>query len=308
MRRRTVAIATVSVIVALALIIAGAVLVLTQTAWGRERVGSIVIGKLQSAAHGYVTVDHIEGNLLDGATIVGLTITDSARAPFVTADTIVASYGIGDLIGKRIYLDNVRIVRPVVVIDRMPGGKWNYDRIFPRDTTQPPTPPGFLSWITLRNVTIEDGHVTSRSPWAPNDSLNATKRDSVIKFTMGPLGRLNIVRVAGGFQKISDFRNIYGKFPLMRLEDPSDARQIIDVASVRLTAEPLKPPSVRVTDAKGRFILLHDSLYFNNITVALPGSSLSRGTGRYNFNSNDLRLRLHADTVATNDLLWIDPS
>ena len=308
MRRRTVALASVGVIVALVAIVAGTVLVLTQTSWGREQVGGYVVGKVKSAAHGYVTVDRIDGNLLNGATLVGLTITDSARAPFVTADTVIARYSIGDLIGKRIYLDNVRIVRPVVVVNRMPGGKWNYDRIFPRDTTQPPTPPGFLSWITLRNVTVIDGHVTSRSPWAPSDTLNATQRDSAIRFTMGPVARLNVVRVSGGFQKISDFRNIYGTFPLMRLEDPSDKRQIIDVATMRMTAEPLKPPSVRVTDAKGRFILLNDSLYFKDITASLPSSRLSRGNGRYNFASNDLTLRLRGDTVATNDLLWIDPS
>ncbi len=308
MRRATVAVSVLGVIVALAAIIAGGVLVLTQTSWGREKVGGYVVERVRGAAHGYVTVDHIQGNLLDGATLVGLTITDSARAPFVTADTVVARYSVGDLIGKRIYLDAVRIVHPVVVVNRMPGGKWNYDRIFPRDTTLPPTPPGFLSWITLHNVTVVDGHVTSRSPWTPSDTLNATQRDSVIKFTMGSVARLNVVRVAGGFQKISDFRNIYGTFPLMRLEDPADKRQIIDVATIRMTAEPLKPPSVRVTDAKGRFILLNDSLYFNDITASLPGSRLSRGTGRYNFDTNDLRLRLRGDTVATNDLLWIDPS
>ena len=308
MRRRTVAVATVGVIVVLAAIFAGAVLLLTQTGWGRERVGRFVIGQVQSAAHGYVRVDRIKGNLLNGATIVGLSITDSARAPFVTADTIVATYRLRDLIGKRIYLNDVRIVRPVVVVNRMPGGKWNYDRIFPRDTTHAPTPPGFLSWVTLRDVTIEDGHVTSHSPWMPSDTLGATQKDSVIRLELGPVGRLQLERVAGGFQKVSDFRNIYGTFPLMRLEDPSDARQIIDVASLRMTAEPLKPPSVRVTHAKGRFIVLNDSLYFKDITASLASSGLSRGTGRYNFDSDDLRLRLHADTVATNDLLWIDPS
>jgi hypothetical protein len=308
MRTRTVAIVVVSVIAALLVIVTSIALVLTQTGWGRERVGGYVVGLMKSAAHGYVTVDRVDGNLLTGATIVGLTITDSSRAPFVKADSVVASYRIWDLINKRIYLDNVRIVHPVIVVDRMPGGRWNYDRIFPRDTTLPPGPPGFLSWITLRNVTLVDGHVTSRSPWSPSDTLTATQRDSVVRFAMGPMGRLNIVRVAGGFQKISDFRDIYGTLPLLRLEDPNDKRQIIDVATVRMTAEPLKPPSVRVTDANGRFVLLNDSLYFQGITASLASSRLTHGNGRYNFDNDDLRLRLRGDTVATNDLLWIDPS
>lgn len=307
MRKRTIALTVGGVIVTLAVIVAAAVVLLTQTSWGRERVGGYVIGIVRDATHGYLRVDRIDGNLLTGATLVGLTITDSAHAPFVKADTVVASYHIGDFISKRIYLDNVRIVNPVIVVNRMPGGKWNYDRIYPRDTTGAKGPPGFLSWITLRNVTMIDGHVTSRSPWAPPDTLSATKRDSVIRYTLGPVSRLNVERVAGGFQKVSNFRNIYGTFPLMRLEDPSDARQIIDVSALRMTAEPLKPPDVRVTDVKGRFIVLADSLYFSGINATLASSRLSRGNGRYNFDTNDLRLRLHADTVATNDLLWIDP-
>lgn len=310
MRLRSVAMITVGIIVAILALVAGAVFVLTQTGVGRARVGRFVIGQIQGAAHGYVSVDRIDGNLLTGATIIGLKITDTAHGPLVTADTIVARYGLADLIGKRLYFDHVRIVRPVIVVDRMPNGKWNYDRIFPRDTAHrtPAPPPGFLSWVMLRDVTVEDGHITARSPWVPSDTLKPTQRDSVIRFAMGPIGRLNIVRVAGGFQKISDFRNIYGTFPLMRLEDPTDARQIIDVAALRMTAEPLKPPSVRVTDTKGRFIVLNDSLYFKDITASLASSRLTQGVGRYNFDSNDLRLRLHADTVATNDLLWIDPS
>src|SRR6185437_5951907 len=198
MRKRTVAATAVGAIVVLAVLIVSAVLVVTQTDWGRKKVGGYVVGLIQDAAHGDVTVDRIDGNLLNGATIVGLTITDSAHAPFVKADTVVASYGIGDLINKRIYLDNVRIVHPVIVLDRMPGGKWNYDRIFPRDTTQPPGQPGFLSWITLRNVTMVDGEITARSPWAPSDTLKGTKRDSVIRFTLSPIARLNVQRVAGG--------------------------------------------------------------------------------------------------------------
>src|SRR6185437_13985985 len=115
MRKRTVAATAVGAIVVLAVLIVSAVLVVTQTDWGRKKVGGYVVGLIQDAAHGYVTVDRIDGNLLNG-----VTITDSAHAPFVKADTVVASYGIGDLINKRIYLDNVRIVHPVIVLDRMP--------------------------------------------------------------------------------------------------------------------------------------------------------------------------------------------
>jgi translocation and assembly module TamB len=225
MRRRTVAATAVGAIVVLAVLIAGAVFMITQTDWGRKKVGDYVIGLIRHAAHGYVTVDRIDGNLLNGATIIGLTITDSAHAPFVKVDTVVATYGIRDLINKRIYLGDVRLVHPVIVLDRMPGGKWNYDRIFPRDTTQPPGPPGFLSWITLRNVTAVDGEITARSPWTPSDTLKGSIRDSVIRFTLSPLARLNVQRVAGGFQKTSQFVAAHDRGAIATASSAGDRRE-----------------------------------------------------------------------------------
>ncbi|MEO7217944.1 MAG: hypothetical protein ABI026_07100, partial [Gemmatimonadaceae bacterium] len=308
MRKRSVAAISAGAIVLLIVIAGAALLVLTQSSWGRKHVQNYLVGVIRDATHGYLSVDRIDGNLLTGATIVGVTITDSAHAPFVTVDTIHARYAIRDFIDKRIYLDDVTLVHPIIVLNRVPGGKWNWDRIYPRDTTQAPSAPGFLSWITLRNVTVVDGRITASSPWAPDSMLSTTQKDSVIRVATSDIGRLNLKRVPGGFQKTSDFRNIYGTFPLMRLEDPEDKRQIIDVSALRMTAEPLKPPSVRVTDVKGRFTVLADSLYFSNVAASLASSKLSRITGRYNIDSNDLRLRLHGDTIATNDMLWIDPS
>lgn len=307
MRRRTAAIVALSIIGALVVAVFIALLVLTQTDWGRERVRRIALTQFRKIAHGRVTLDRVEGNLLGGATLIGLTITDSSGAPFLKADSISASYGLGSFFRKHITLDNVRLVNPVFVLSRKTGGTWNYMRIFPRDTVpHPAAAPGFGSWITLTNTTVVDGRVTLRSPWAPSDTLSPVKRDSLIRFAFGPDERQNIVRVDSGFQRISNFRDIYGMLPLLRLADPKDPAQLIQVATLRMTAEPMRPPSVRVTNANGRFTLLNDSLFFSGARVALASSRLT-GSGRYNFANDDLRLRLHADTMSTNDMLWIDP-
>lgn len=311
MRRRTAGIIALSTIAGLVIIVAAAVLLLTQTDWGHERVRRLAVSQLGKLAHGRVSIGSVSGSILNGATMADVTITDSAGAPFLKADSVSAAYGLGNFLSKRIYLNDVRVVNATVVISRKTGGIWNYDRIFPRDTVKhvPQPPPSLGSWVTLRNLTIVNGHITARSPWTVSDTLTPTQRDSAIKFVLGPgtKSRLNVVRADTGFQKVSDFRDINGRLPLLRIEDPNDKRQIFDVASLRMTAEPLKPPEVRVTDLRGRFIVLGDSLYFSGINAALASSRLS-GSGRYSFNNDNLRLRLHADTVATNDLLWIDPT
>lgn len=308
MRHRKAAIIALSTIAGLVIIVVAAVLVFTQTSWGHARVQRLAVSQLSKLTHSIVKIGGLSGNLLGGATLTAVSITDSSGVPFLNADSISTSYALSDLLHKRIYLTDVRVVHPVIVLSRKTGGSWNYDKVIGRDTTKKgPSAPGFGSWVTLRNLTIVDGHITAKSPWVPSDTLTPTQRDSVIRFALGPNSRPLVVRADTGFQKISDFRDIYGKMPLLSIADPNDKRQIFDVASMRMTAEPMKPPSVRVTDAVGRFIVLGDSLYFSGIRAALASSRLS-GNGRYNFSNDDLRLRLHVDTLSTNDLLWIDTS
>lgn len=308
MHRRTVATIVLGAIATLVVVVVAAVLVFTQTDWGRERVRGLVLNQFQKIVHGTISIGKIGGNLISGARISNVVITDSSGAPFLKADTVVAGYTLSNFFRKHIDLNDVRLVNPVIVLSRKTGGKWNWDHIFPRDTVKHPgAAPGFGSWVTLHNLVVINGNVTMKSPWAPSDTLTGAKRDSAVKTAMGPLGRVNIVRADTGFQRVSYFRDIFGKLPLLRLEDPNDPLQIIQVASLHMIAQPLKPPSFRVTQVAGTFNVLNDSLYFSGMKATLAASRLS-GSGRYNIENNDLRLRLHADTLSTNDLLWIDPS
>ena len=62
-----------------------------------------------------------------------------------------------------------------------------------------------------------------------------------------------------------------------------------------------------MTDARGTFDILHDSLYFRNVYAALTGSRLT-GSGRYNFDNDDLRLRPAWHPVALVDELGTAPN
>src|SRR5690349_20542344 len=118
---------------------AGAVYVLTNTDWGRERVRRQALALLQKQVHGRVRIGAIRGNLLTGATIDNLVITDSAGNPFVAAEQVSARYSIRGIMGKKLYFSDVRLVRPVIVLDRPPEGQWNWKRIFAKsDTTKTP--------------------------------------------------------------------------------------------------------------------------------------------------------------------------
>src|SRR5918911_4644967 len=130
-----------------------AIAVLTGSKVGHDFVRKKALAVLNSKAHGIVRIGAVSGNLLTGITVHDLSIRDSSGAPLLLAERASVRYGLWQLMHKKLLLSDVRLVRPLVVLDRPPGGDWNFKRIFPSDTTQPKdTTPGFGSWITLRDV------------------------------------------------------------------------------------------------------------------------------------------------------------
>jgi translocation and assembly module TamB len=292
-------------IAVVALLLLAAAYVITNTGWGRERVRRYVVGLIQRNSHGIVHIGSVTGNLLGGATLHDVVITDSARAPFIKADEIQARYNLGTLRGKKIELREVRFVKPVIVLDEQPGGKWNYDRIFPRDTTTPAgtKKTGWGTWIRFSDVTVLDGDLTVRSPWSPDSHLNAAATKDAVRRALGPAGRLDIVQVPKGYQKISTFHRINGLFPLVRLEDPAYKNRLIDVAALKMIAEPFRPPDADVRGLTGTFEFTGDSVWWKGARASLPKTRIT-GDGRYYIYNGDLHLRLHGDPVDPSDLRW----
>ncbi|MDB4869199.1 MAG: hypothetical protein JWL97_203 [Gemmatimonadales bacterium] len=292
-------------IAVVALLLIAAIFLITNTDWGRERVRRYVLGIIQRNSHGIVHIGSVSGNLLNGFTLHDVVITDSARAPFLKADEIWARYSLSTLRGKKIDFSEVRLVRPVIVIDEQPGGKWNYERIFPRDTTTPsgPKQTGWGTWIRFRDVTMLDGDVTVRSPWHPDPNLTPAEQNDAIRRAFGPSGRLALVRVPKGYQKISSFHKINGLFPLVRLEDPAYKTRLIDVSALKMIAEPFRPPVADVRGLTGTFEFTGDSVWWKGARAAFPATRVS-GDGRYLFTNGDLHLRLHGDPVNPADIRW----
>ena len=296
-----------------ALVIAAVILVigvftLANTDWGRDQVRKRIVATLQGNSHGIIKVGKITGNLLKGFTLHDLVITDSAGAPFVKADQASGRYTLRSLTSKRVEFDDVRLVRAMIVLDRVPGGRWNYDRIFPRDTLTPAgrRKTGWGTWIRFTDVTLVDADVTVRSPWEPEASLTGAERKDVVREALGPEGRLVLIDVPNGHQKVSKFHHINAKLPLLRLEDPAFRTRRVDVASLSMIAEPFRPPVATVKSLVGGFDFTGDSLWWQDVRVTLPNSSL-RGGGRYTIANNDMTLRLRADPVASADIRWVYP-
>ncbi|MEO7361346.1 MAG: hypothetical protein ABI120_13525, partial [Gemmatimonadaceae bacterium] len=297
-------------LVVLVAFVVAAVFVVTNTNWGREQVRTRVVSALGGVVHGTLKIDSIDGNLLHGMSLFGVVITDSTGAPFVSVKELQTGYSIRPFISQKIELSNVRLIDPVIVLDKKGAEPWNYDRIFPIDTLGPKSDTAgiqFGEWVVFKDVTLINGHLTVRIPWSPKDSLSKSARDSTIKAALDSANRTTIVRVADGFQQVQQFRAITAKLPLVRIAHPDFATRLIEVDSLRSTVLAFAPPAAEVQQLQGRFELNSDSVWFNVPQLQLPESRLVL-SGRYSLESGDMALHTVASPVALNDARFLYPA
>ena len=293
-----------------ALLAVAAVWMLTNTDWGRERARRYALGVVQGATHGVVHIGALHGNLLSGAMLVDVRIADSAGRPFLTADSLAAHYTIRSFLAKHVDLHDVTLFHPLVVVEKPPGMEWNYNRLWPQ-LTQPGNPadtiPGFGAWIRFENLTVRNGNVSIRAPWEPRADLGARVRDSILRVTLADSGRLRVIRVPGGYQKVITLDSLDAVLPLLRISDPAYHTRLAVISALRTVAYPFQPPAARVTALTGSLEFTSDSVWWKGLQARLPGSAVTTD-GVYHVSSGDMRLSAAAAPVALDDIRWVLPT
>ena len=311
MGRRVIAISVAVVVLLVSAALAG-LLIFTNTDYGRERVRTFAQSAIQGAAkHGVVRLGRVTGNLLEGFTIANLSIKDSTGAPFLVADTVSLNYGLWALVRKRLEISDVRLVRPLVVMDRPPGDSsiWNYKAIFKSDTPsvqRDTTKMHFGDWIVLRNVTMLDGRIVIRSPWKPKDDYTGAVRDSAIARAVSGRERVVVQRRDSGYQKVIEFRSANAAIPYLRLKQPDTKVRRLEIEKASVVALPFHPPAAIVNNFVGALEFTSDSIWFKDTHVWMPGSKAA-GDGRYNFDNNDFDLVLRGQPISFADVRFIMP-
>ncbi len=283
-----------------------AVLAITQTSWGRRHVLAFGLDQLAHRVHGYVTIRALHGNLLTGMRLDGVVITDSARRPFLRADTLALRYSLRSLIDKHLVFGRARLVNAVVVLDQPPHEKWNFARIFPTTPTPPNQKPGFGSWVLIENLSLRNATLVVKPTWSPPDTLRGRALQRAIARALSPGNRQWIVAVAGGYQSISEFGSINGFLPVLRVANPDSVNRLIDIGSVSLYAVPFRPPGLVVRDLGARILITKDSLLFDGVRLATPWTRAG-GLGGYALNGTGARVQLALQPLNLADARFLRP-
>ena len=303
-RRRSVVRLVLTTVVLPILLGLAIVLVLALTPWGNERVRRLVVSQANQRMHGELSVGTLRGNLLSGVTLTDVRLADSARRPLLTARRVQVRYALGPALRGHVVLRSLALDTPVVLLDKQPGGRWNFQSLMrrsgrPRDTTQRRVPP------ELSDITIRHGRFVYRRPWSPDTTLTADRRDSAIAIALGGKSRSRVERVPNGFQRILEYRDIDARIPAVRLARDGQPTAV-EIASASMIGEPYREPAIDIRSLVGTIYASKDSLWWRGARMALPGSRVS-GDGTIKFRKMGFWLDLAGAPFSFSDLRWLNP-
>jgi autotransporter translocation and assembly factor TamB len=267
-----------------------AAMVATQTDFGRNLVKRIALNAASKAIHGRIRIGRLGGDLLSGATLDSVAITDSTGAPFVSARRITVHYGVPNLIKKRLWLRAVELDDPVIVLDQSRAGVWNFSRIFPSsNTTKDTSKRGYGDWVAIRGLHIVNGRVIVRRQYKPDGAP--------------PNPRL----VIDHGQQITEVDRLNADLPLVRIADPAQKSKLFQIASLNADLALFKPPLARIDNLATTIQIDDDSLWLHGARLAMPSSVVQDINTRFGLKTNDLALSLRATPVALGALRFAYP-
>jgi hypothetical protein len=297
---------------ALAALIAGPVLVgvlivlvLTMTPWGNERVRRILVSQANQRLTGELSIGGLRGNLLSGATLTNIQLVDSLKHPVFAVRRMEVHYGLLAALRREIVVTSLALDTPLLVLDKRPGAKWNFQTLLrpsttPKDTTRRSAPP------QLSRITIRHGRFVYRRPWSPDSTLGAAARDSAIAIALDTSARRRTVRVPGGYQRVLDYRDLDASLPVVALTHGTQPTAV-QIGALSMIAEPYRPPSIDVRSLVGTLYASKDSLWWRGAHMVMPGSNIS-GDGTIGLRGTGFSLVLTGAPVALADLRWLDPT
>ncbi|MEE9133000.1 MAG: translocation/assembly module TamB domain-containing protein [Gemmatimonadota bacterium] len=295
-------------LIGIPLAIVGAVLLLamsagmglTRTDWGRERVRSYALQKLNNAIQGRVEIDAVlEGDLLRMVRMAGVRIYEPDGSEFARIDTVTVHYRWSAFLLGNITLAGVELVGPVVQLSTSAEGGWNFSEVFSgRDTAateaEAPKDEGRRRRIVLRDVAIRSGDVTIRMPWQPD----GTDPDSA---------RWHLEQVDGGWQRVFRIERLNASLPTARVEAPEELGRLFQAAQLSCRATIIGEP-IEVEQLRADIEVHGDTLSFQVWEGVLPSSRLF-GRGWVTLTGDpEYDLELHANPVTTDDIMWLVPS
>ncbi len=279
--------------------------VVTTTAWGRQK---FITWALNSAngtlgGRGSITVGVLHELNGDGIRASDVSLLDTAGTVVLHVDEVRGSLSYGALLNKMVHITSLDVRGVQLNLKRDFTGPWNIAYIINGGPAKPgPHMPGFGDDIRIDSISLSDGKIAMRYPWAPNAMFQGKVRDSVIAV------RKSLHEIVVLPQGLMESRGIF--LPRVVARDVVVATPLHTPSSLQLDTLglTLSDPAIRVVQTNGTLHWTPDSLLLNLPFVALPASTAS-AKGKVHWDQPGA-VRYDVNVVAQaalSDLGWIWP-
>jgi hypothetical protein len=289
-------------------LVALAILVLTQTRWGHERVLGFTLRAASQQLSGTLTVQRLEGNLLTGARLYGVSLVGPDDEHFLSADSAFLEYSLRTIVGDEIVLDRIVLFEADVLLRRLPGDTlWNFDRIFgdtiARAEPGPPRRP-----LVIRSASVERGRALVELPWEPDPEASPAEREHETRTALADTARIMVRAVPGGYLRAYRFEQV--STDVLRLVSAPDelGGTSLRVDRFQGLAHIFRDPA-RIRHAEGDLAYREGRLRFQAPRIELP-SSRAAAEGTLLFGEEDqlrMDIAIRGDTLTFADLRWLYP-
>ncbi|HSR15575.1 MAG TPA: hypothetical protein VLL51_07465, partial [Gemmatimonadales bacterium] len=214
-------------------------------------------------------VGKLGGNFINSLTLDSLVVRDTTGDVLAVLPRVEVGFHLRDFLRGRILLERLAVHRPRIHLVQHRGGRMNFEEVLRLGEGKPGGPPGPL--VEFRNVAIDDGILTIRTPWSPPGELRTeAQRESALRAQRRiPGKRIEPGKRDEGLQQVRTIEDLTVRLPRLRIATPDRAPLFLVVDTLAAT---LNDPLVRLADARGELTQARDTLWFTLEEAALPGT------------------------------------
>jgi hypothetical protein len=175
-------------LVALLLILVGAVITVLETGWAKNEIRALIVRQANQYLVGTLEIGRLEGSLLRGLQLGDIHLSRDGQ-PIITIDDVSLSYSLRELWQGGTVIRRIRLTRPRVVAAKQADGRWNLGALVKRQVQQEQrSGPGRP--IQILSIEVMDGTVVLRDPlqfgaaYVPTDFEHL---DTTLSFSYRPV-------------------------------------------------------------------------------------------------------------------------
>lgn len=294
---------------ALALVLAlVAIAAITRTDWGRGKVLELTLGALGGRLNGELEVDRLEGNVLTGARLYGITLKDAESVPLLQADSAFLEYDLPTFLGGDVVINVLVLYDPELLLVRLPTDTlWNYQKIL-QDTARQ-TGGRAARATMIEQLRLVSADVTVRLPWEPDESLSPAAQRQELRVALMDTSRLVVDSVAGGYLRTMIFAVDEALLSSVSVAPDERGGTSLAVDTAAGEAFLYREPALRIRHLEGELGLREGVMRYRAPTIVLPDSRAeSVGVVDVTGEEPAYDLLFTVDSAALADLQWLFPT